>query len=292
MIGIDWGSSSLRAYRFAEDGQLAGRRDTQRGILTVGAGDFPDTLRAVAGDWIDDGERRILMCGMVGSRQGWLEAPYLACPAGLDGLATAAPTVPLPDVDLRIIPGLSCRDSHGVPEVMRGEETQILGAALDDAEATVCLPGSHSKWARIKGGTVTGFATHFTGEAFAALAGHTMLARMMSACAPYHAGGFARGVARAKQRGGLLHHLFGLRAHALFDEMAEEEAASYLSGLLIGHEVASALEDGVAPPVVLIGAERLTKRYAAALDAFGVPHRAADPDAAALGLWRVGQRLW
>lgn len=291
MIGIDWGTSSLRAYRFAADGRIVARRDTQRGILTVGPGDFPDTLRAVAGDWIDDGERRILMCGMVGSRQGWFEAPYLACPAGLDGLAAAAIAVPFPKVDLRLIPGLSCRDSHGVPEVMRGEETQILGTALDGAEATICLPGSHSKWARVKGGSVTGFATHFTGEAFAALAGHTILARMMNECAPHHAGGFARGVARAKQRGGLLHHLFGLRAHALFDEMPEEEAASYLSGLLVGHEVASALESGVAPPVVLIGAERLTKRYGAALDAFGVPHGTADADAAAQGLWRIGQRL-
>ncbi|MEO3470506.1 2-dehydro-3-deoxygalactonokinase [Roseomonas sp. CAU 1739] len=291
MIGIDWGTSSLRAYRFAADGQITGRRDTPRGILTVAPGDFPDTLHAVAGDWIDNGEGRILMCGMVGSRQGWLEAPYLPCPAGLDGLAAAAIALPYPGADLHLLPGLSCRDRHGVPDVMRGEETQILGAALGDAEATVCLPGSHSKWARVKGGEVTAFATHFTGEAFAALAGHTILARMMNACSPFHAGGFARGVARAKQGGGLLHHLFGLRASALFDEMQEEEASSTLSGLLIGHEVAAALEDGVAPPVVLIGADRLTLRYAAALDAFGVPYIKADPDAAAHGLWRIGQLL-
>ena len=291
MIGIDWGTSSLRAYRFAADGQITGRRDTPRGILTVAPGDFPDTLRAVAGDWIDSGDRRILMCGMVGSRQGWQEAPYLACPAGLDGLAAAAVTLPFPDADVRLIPGLSCRDDRGVPDVMRGEETQILGAALGDREVTVCLPGSHSKWAQVKGGRVSGFATHFTGEAFAALAGHTILARMMNAASPHHAGGFARGVARARQGGGLLRHLFGLRASALFDEVQEEEAASYLSGLLIGHEVASALEDGVAPPVVLVGAPGLTLRYAAALDAFGVPHSAADRDAAAHGLWRIGQHL-
>src|SRR5690349_9951358 len=90
MIGIDWGTSGLRAYRFAPDGELVGRRHTPRGILTVGPGEFPDTLRAFVGDWIRDGETRVLMCGMVGSRQGWLEAPYLTCPAGLDGLAAAA----------------------------------------------------------------------------------------------------------------------------------------------------------------------------------------------------------
>lgn len=291
MIGIDWGTSSLRAYRFAPDGSLTERRETPRGILTVTPGGFPDTLRAVAGDWIRDGERRVVMCGMVGSRQGWQEAPYLPCPAGLDGLAAAAVAVPFPDAQVHVLPGLTCRDRHGVPEVMRGEETQILGAALGDAEVTACLPGSHSKWARVRGGAVLDFATYFTGETFAALSAHTILARMMNVCSPHHPGGFARGLARSRQSGGLLRHLFGLRAAALFDEMQEEEAASYLSGLLIGHEVAAALEDGVAPPVLLIGAERLTRHYATALDAFGIPHRQADADAAAHGLRRVAEHL-
>ena len=138
---------------------------------------------------------------------------------------------------------------------------------------------------------MVGFATYFTGEAFAALSGYTILARTLDAGARYHGGGFARGVARAKQSGGLLHHLFGLRASALFDELQDDEAASYLSGLLIGHEVAAALEDGVAPPVLLIGSADLAPAYAAVLDAFGVPHRQADPDAAAHGLWRVGAHL-
>jgi 2-dehydro-3-deoxygalactonokinase len=189
---------------------------------------------------------------------------------------------------VRIVPGLSCRDRHGVPEVMRGEETEMLGAALGPDAATVCLPGSHSKWASLDQGRVTGFTTHLTGEAFAALSAHTILARMMDPGAPHHAGGFARGVARAKQGGGLLHHLFGLRAAALFGELPEAEAPSLLSGLLIGHEVAAALEEGVAPPVVLIGAPMLTERYAVALDAFGVPHRTAAPEAAARGLHLLG----
>jgi 2-dehydro-3-deoxygalactonokinase len=291
MIGIDWGTSSLRAYLFAQDGSIAQRRETPRGILTVTPGGFPDTLRAVAGDWIQGGEHQVLMCGMVGSRQGWLEAPYLPCPAGLDGLAAAARAVPFPDARVLVLPGLTCRDRHGVAEVMRGEETQILGAALGNAEVTVCLPGSHSKWARVKDGGVLDFATYFTGETFAALSAHTILARMMNPSLSHHPGGFARGLARSRQGGGLLRHLFGLRAAALFDELQEDEAASYLSGLLIGHEVAAALEDGVAPPVLLIGAERLTQRYATALDSFGIPHRQADRDAAAHGLWRVAARL-
>lgn len=293
MIGIDWGTTSLRAYRLAPDGTVLAGRHAPRGILTVPPGGFADVLREVAGDWIAAGERRVLMSGMVGSRQGWVEAPYLPCPAGIAEIAAAAIPVPFAEADLRLVPGLTCRDAHGVPEVMRGEETQMVGAAiaLGPGEATICLPGSHSKWARMAGGRVLGFATYLTGEAFAALAGHTILARMMDTSAQHHAGGFARGVARANQAGGLLHHLFGLRAASLFDEVREEEAASFLSGLLIGHEVAAALEAGVAPPVILIGAEALTARYAAALDAFGVPARTAEPDAAARGLHLIGECL-
>ena len=293
MIGIDWGTSSLRAYRFGPGGEVLSRRDTPRGILTVEPGGFPATLQAVAGDWIAEGATRVVMCGMVGSRQGWVEAPYLPCPAGLEGLAAAAIRLPFEGADLRLVPGLSCRDRHGVAEVMRGEETQMLGAAaaIGARAATVCLPGSHSKWARMEGGRVLGFTTHLTGEAFAALAAHTILARMLDAGAPHHAGGFARGVARAKQGGGLLHHLFGLRAASLFDEITEAEAASFLSGLLIGHEVAAALEDGVAPPVILVGSEALASRYAAVLDAFGVPHETAAADAAARGLHLIAEHL-
>ncbi|WP_137128142.1 2-dehydro-3-deoxygalactonokinase [Roseomonas sp. HF4] len=293
MIGLDWGTTSLRAYRLGTDGQIMARRDMPRGILSIDSDGFPAALHAAAGDWIGQGDTRVVMCGMVGSRQGWVEAPYIDCPAGLDGLAAAAVRVPFEGAELRIVPGLSCRGGGGARDVMRGEETQILGAlpTLGGAEATVCLPGSHSKWAQVSDGRVLHFATHLTGEAFSALSGHTILARMMNPSAPFHAGGFARGVARAKQPGGLLHHLFGLRAASLFDEIEEDEAASFLSGLLIGHEVASALEGGVAPPVVLIGAAALTTRYAAALDAFGVPHRSADADAAARGLARIAERL-
>jgi 2-dehydro-3-deoxygalactonokinase len=291
MIGIDWGTTTLRAYRLAADGTILTRRETPRGILSIEPGGFPDALRAAVGDWVAAGAAPVVICGMAGSRQGWHEAPYLPCPADLADLAKSAVTVPFPDARVRIIPGLSCRDRHGTPEVMRGEETQILGAALGTDAATVCLPGSHSKWASLSGGAVTGFATHLSGEVYAALSQHTILARMIDMHAPHHAGGFRRGVQRAKEGGGLLHHLFGVRAASLFDEIAEDEAASFLSGLLIGHEVASALEDGVAPPVILIGAERLTSRYAAALDAFGIPHRTAAPDAAARGLHLLAGRL-
>lgn len=291
MIALDWGTSSLRAYRIAPDGTLRDRRDTPGGILTVPPGGFPEALHAAVGDWLAAGEARVLICGMAGSRQGWVEAPYLPCPAGLHDLAAAALRIPFDGAEVFLIPGLSCRDRHGVPEVMRGEETQLLGAGIGTVRAAACLPGSHSKWAQLDGGRVTAFTTHFTGEAFAALSTHTILARMIDPAAPHHPGAFARGVARAKQSGGLLHHLFGLRAASLFDEIPRAEAASFLSGLLIGHEVAAALEDGVTPPILLIGSEALVARYAASLDAFGIPHRMAAPDAAARGLHQVAEHL-
>ncbi len=293
MIGMDWGTTSLRAYRFGPDGAVLDRRETPGGILAVPPGGFPDALNTAVGDWMAQGERRVLLSGMVGSRQGWIEAPYLPCPAGLAEISAATLSVPFDDADVRLVPGLTCRDASGVPEVMRGEETQLLGIAAITAggETTACLPGSHAKWVRTSGGRVMEFTTHLTGEAFAALSGHTILARMLDPVAPHHAAGFARGVARAKQPGGLLHHLFGLRAAGLFNEIREAEAASFLSGLLIGHEVAAALEAGVAPPVILVGSAGLTARYGAALDGFGIPHRAADPDVAARGLHLIAEHM-
>jgi 2-dehydro-3-deoxygalactonokinase len=173
---------------------------------------------------------------------------------------------------------------------MRGEETQILGVLdrLPEQEVTLCLPGSHSKWVQVRGGQILGFSTQMTGEVFAALSAHTILARSLHRGAAHHPGAFARGLDRARQGGGLLHQLFGLRSLSLFDAMPQMEAASYLSGMLIGHEVAAALEAGVAPPVHLVGAEALTLRYAAALASFGIPSVTQAEDAAALGLFQIG----
>jgi 2-dehydro-3-deoxygalactonokinase len=300
MIGIDWGTSSLRAYRLSPDGAVLAKREAERGIMTVAARGFPAVLRETVGEWIADGDNRVLLCGMIGSRQGWVEAPYLACPAGAAELAGATIPVPFEEVTVRIrlVPGLTARDAAGVPEVMRGEETKIVGL-LHDADlgaaplATLCLPGTHCKWVRIEAGRVVGFATHMTGEVFAALSGHTILGRTMDTEAPTRPDAFDRGVARARRKGGggLLHQLFGVRTLALMDELPPEEGASYLSGLLIGHEVAAALEGGVAPPVHLAGAESLVALYRRALDLFGVPYRVLDPDAAARGLATIGGSL-
>jgi 2-dehydro-3-deoxygalactonokinase len=288
MIGIDWGTSSFRAFRLDPDGTVRDRRAAARGILAVEDGRFEEELLRQVGDWLADGERQVLMSGMIGSRQGWQEAPYVACPAGPADIVAALGTVVCEGADLRLVPGLTCTDAAGTPEVLRGEETQIVGVLEEmAARAVVCLPGSHSKWARIEGGRIVGFETYFTGEAFAALRAHTILGRLMRD-APADPDAFGRGVARAAEPGHLLHHLFGVRTLGLFGRLGEAAAASYLSGLLIGHEVRAALPaDGTA--VHVIGNDELCALYARALTACGVAPVVHTEDAAARGLMRLGR---
>jgi 2-dehydro-3-deoxygalactonokinase len=287
MIGIDWGTTSFRAFRLGANGEIRDRRASARGVMTVRDGRFGDTLREEIGPWLAAGEDRVLLCGMVGSRQGWLEAPYLPLPAGLDSIAAALTEVPFDWARVRLIPGLIGADRDDVPEVMRGEETQLLG--LDQADALVCLPGTHSKWARLRGGLITGFTTHMTGEMFAALRGHTILGRMMRDGPPAPAA-FAQGVARSADAGGLTHHVFGVRTLALTGVLAETETAAYLSGLLIGHEVRAALAEHDDAAVTVIGGDELAALYAQAITALGRRPRISAETLAAAGIARIGAR--
>jgi 2-dehydro-3-deoxygalactonokinase len=292
MIGVDWGTSSLRAYRLGPDGAVTDRLDRPGGILTVAEGGFPAALRDAVGPWLAAGERRVLLCGMIGSRQGWVEAPYLPCPAGPDEIAAATIPIPFEDAELRLVPGLTTQDEDGVPDVMRGEETKLVAMAgkIDGGTATICMPGTHSKWARIEGGRVRHFTTHMTGEAFGALSTHTILART-SEDGPDQPGAFARGVLRARQEGGLLHHLFGARTLHLMGKLEQAETRSFLSGLLIGHEVRAALAGERAAEVELVGAAGLAALYATALKLSGARVRMHDPDLVAEGLHHIGRSL-
>lgn len=287
MIGVDWGTSSFRAFRI-QGAHVSEKVASVKGALAVPPGGFAQVLGDEIGPWLANGEDRVLMSGMVGSRQGWAEAPYLGCPAGAGELAGALLAVPFADASVAIVPGVQDRDPDGVPEVMRGEETQLVGviAAIGREDALVCLPGTHSKWATVEGGRISGFRTHMTGEVFAALRGHTILGRTMRE-APTDTQAFLRGVTRAGQGGGLLHHLFGVRTLTLFSELPENEAASYLSGLLIGHEIAAAAP---ARTVHLVGAPSLCALYRAALEQRGVPAVIAPPDVAAVGLAMIAER--
>jgi 2-dehydro-3-deoxygalactonokinase len=226
------------------------------------------------------------MSGMVGSRQGWIEAPYLPCPAGPDELAAALVAVPFEGARVLLVPGLSCVDESGTPEVMRGEETQLAGAMPDlGTDAIVCLPGSHSKWVRVSGGRIVSYSTYLSGEAFGAIRSGTILGRMMTE-APTSPAAFARGVARSGEPGHLLHHLFGVRTLGLTERLAADESASYLSGLLIGHEVRAAI--GTSRHVSLIGDTLLTGLYSLVIERLGATAGIIGGDIAAAGLARIG----
>jgi 2-dehydro-3-deoxygalactonokinase len=287
MLAIDWGTSSLRIYRLDSAGGIVDQRSSPKGILSVEAGKFAQTLESEAGDWIAAGEAPILMSGMIGSRQGWAEAAYAECPAGFEEISRALKEVRWGDNRAWIAPGLSCRDESGVRDVMRGEEVQVLGVLdeLGPGESRICLPGTHSKWVRVREGRIERFGTYMTGEVFALLKSNSILGRMMTGEQNDEAA-FVEGVTRSGQSGGLLHHLFGVRSRGLFGEIAAGSAASYLSGILIGHELRSAgrSEDRF----YVLCAAPLAELYSKAAATIGAAAVALDPNAAARGLFRLG----
>ena len=296
MIAIDWGTTSFRAYRLDSAGGIVDARSAPVGILSAADGNFAAVLQQQVGDWIAAGDTRIVMSGMIGSRQGWVEVPYAPCPAGLDEIAAGMRRIDWPGSDAWIAPGLTCRDDAGVPDVMRGEETQILGALgqLDAGRHTICLPGTHSKWVDIENRRIVRFSTHMTGEAFAMFKAHSILGRMMQdGVADPNA--FAQGVRRSADAGGLLHHVFGVRSLGLSGELPESASASYLSGLLIGHEIhASAATHARAAGhlrIHLLCTPQLADIYGQAFDTLELHFSTLDSNLAAAGLFLLASHL-
>jgi 2-dehydro-3-deoxygalactonokinase len=290
MIAVDWGTSALRVYRLDAHGYVIETRSAPKGILAVENGNFSAVLEQQAGDWIAAGDGPVMMSGMIGSRQGWLEVPYAACPAGFEEIAAGMRKVTWDGGTAWIAPGLTCRDEAGIPDVMRGEEVQILGVLdrLGPGAHTVCLPGTHSKWVEVTDGRIIRFTTHMTGEAFAVFKAHSILGRMMKDGASDVAA-FEDGVRRSADGGGLLHHLFAVRTRGLFGELTEAIAASYLSGMLIGHEIRSA--HGRRGRVHVLCSAQLAEIYGRAFSVLGIEASPLDPDAVTKGLFRVAAYL-
>lgn len=289
LIAVDWGTSSLRAARISADGSILEERASQRGILTVPAGGFPSVLDETCGDWLRDPSVLCLVSGMAGSRQGWQEAPYCPCPAGFGEVARALRWIAPGRIAL--VPGLSC-DNEGVPDVMRGEEVQVFGAMdlLAEREGVFVLPGTHSKWVRVREGRIASFATFMSGEFYALLRQHSILGRTMPAeDGALDEDAFLQGVRQAQRSASLLRSAFSARTLALFDRLPAQALASYLSGLVIGEELR--LRDASARSVVLIGSSTLTQRYALALRTLGCEARALGAEATWRGLWALAQTL-
>ncbi|CUA88899.1 2-keto-3-deoxy-galactonokinase [Chelatococcus sambhunathii] len=295
LVGVDWGTTNLRAYAFAADGSLRAKTARPTGItrMTVPYGDL---LEELCGEFGAGADTPALLCGMVGSRQGWIEARYITTPCTLDGLVDGLVSAPHASRRVLVVPGLDSRSGRA-PDVMRGEETQLLGLmdGLGDAERLVCMPGTHCKWVRIAGGRILDFRSYMTGEAFAALKDHTILGRQMRAGAAHDAAAFETGVAMAQEArrrgpGALLNLLFGVRTLGLFERLSAEAAPSLMSGLMIGAEIADALgPEPPAEPVVVVGSAGLSARYRDAARALGVRTAIADEDIATRGLWAIAR---
>jgi 2-dehydro-3-deoxygalactonokinase len=289
----DWGTSKLRLFLCTGDGTVLATK-AGPGAAAVDR-PFPQLLSALLSDWQrGHGELPIVLCGMVGSSFGWTQAPYVPCPASAGQIAAGC--VAIEGARVRIVPGLSCTNRLAAPDLMRGEETQILGAlqlepALLKGRRLLCLPGTHTKWAVVNDGVVSDFLTAPTGELYSLLTRHSVLisdARngQTPATASADDAGFAQGVEQIRQvpAANLLHRLFQCRSRRLVGEMTPAGVSGFLSGLLIASDAQGALRlmaHGTAGSVHIVGAEQLARLYARALAVLGASPEIVDGDAAA-----------
>ena len=315
LIALDWGTTSLRAYRLGDNGVVLDKRGLPWGIMNLPAVDatngdggrnasFVKAFDEACGDWLRDVPNApgtpVIAAGMVGSAQGWREAAYVEMPLAVADVGKQLTRVDIgAGLVLHIVPGLLQR--AGLPNVMRGEETQVVGvleSLQGDAEVLIGLPGTHSKWVRVQERRMTHFDTFMTGEVYAALSQHTILGRTMERdAAPDHAA-FERGLRVAQSaegRAGMLSNIFSSRTLGLVGELAPRSQPDYLSGLLIGHEIAAlkstreAAGCAPSPHIILIGDDKLCARYQVALNLYGLNLNGIDIAAQATetGLWKI-----
>jgi 2-dehydro-3-deoxygalactonokinase len=280
LLGIDWGSSNRRTYVLDGHGTLLRQHDDNAGILHVD-GDFQGSLRLLLRE-LDIDRADIVMSGMIGSRNGWREVPYLPAEHPLEALAWAMVEVDtgLPGVRARIVPGYQFTAASGLPDVMRGEEAQVFGAMQRSAnDGCFLLPGTHSKWVRVAGGKIVDLATFMTGEFFSLLTQHGTLAKAMKGT-ELVPDAFTQGVDAARH-GGFTHMAFCARALIVTDRMPPTHGASFLSGLLIGselHEILRMNNASLPSELQVIGSAGLAPRYLNALELLGIRARAWKPD--------------
>ncbi|WP_248794911.1 2-dehydro-3-deoxygalactonokinase [Pseudomonas sp. MWU13-2105] len=315
LIALDWGTTSLRAYKLAAGGQVLEQRSLSSGIMQLPgvprmiagrmcADGFELAFDEACGDWLDaQPELAVIACGMVGSAQGWAEAAYCETPANVANLGRSLNTLrSLRGVDVHIVPGVIQRSR--LPNVMRGEETQVLGvlqglpAGAGD-NLLIGLPGSHSKWVEVADGCIRHFDTFMTGEVFAVLSEHSILGRTQQRGAPFAGRAFDRGVQVALSSEGEigpLSTLFSARSLGLTGELSAAEQTDYLSGLLIGHELAALASvqrhrrhSEHLPSIVLIGNAQLCARYSRALAACGFTQVSLAEQATERGLWQLAE---
>lgn len=313
LIALDWGTTSLRAYKLAADGVVLEQRALSSGIMQLPktpriingrecADGFELAFDEACGDWLDaQPDLPVIACGMVGSAQGWREAAYCETPANVANLGNSLQTVvSLRGTVVHIVPGVIQRSR--LPNVMRGEETQVLGVLQNlpleaGVDLLIGLPGSHSKWVDVVDGCITHFDTFMTGEVFAVLSEHSILGRTQQRSATFDTQAFDRGVQIAQSVDGelgVLSTLFSARTLGLTGELSATAQVDYLSGLMIGHELAALAtvqrrrrSTPVLPAIILIGNAQLCTRYSRALDACGFVDVTLAEQATERGLWQL-----
>jgi 2-dehydro-3-deoxygalactonokinase len=300
-IAGDWGTSNLRLRLYAADGSVLDSREGPGAADSRGR--FAEVFDGLTAGWRERAALPALLCGMAGSAFGWVEAPYLLCPEDVDNIAGSLARA-RPDV--HIVPGMRCANPLGAPDVMRGEETQLLGAlalhpALARGRHLVCMPGTHTKWVALHDGHVLEFLTVPTGEIFRMLCDHSVLVRDRETPVTHQPRDFERGLVEAGKHAGvpLLHRVFQARSLRLDKQLSAEGAASWTSGLLIGTDCAGALplfeesldKSGEAP-IYIVAAGALAELYATALAKLGRRSiLVAGDDAAFGGLVRIHTAL-
>lgn len=302
LIALDWGTTSLRAYLLGGDAGALDTRASSAGIMKLPEGGFDQAFEDTCGAWLDAHPHLpVIAAGMVGSAQGWVEAPYVETPAGADALVGGIVTVQTArGVALHVVPGVLERGT--LPNVMRGEETQIFGALASEPSlggsggALIGLPGTHAKWAFVGQDRIERFYTFMTGETFGALRDHTILGRTMHPSAAHDEAAFLRGVDTARDAGhpGVLATIFSTRTLGLTGQLTAEQQSDYLSGLLIGHELRGlnevlVREQGAlaGKTLRLIGNDALCDRYRAALARYGCHEARTVAHATERGLYRI-----
>lgn len=283
---VDWGTTSFRLWLLDAAGEILAERRSGEGMLDAGPDGFAAILDAHLSAVGAAADLPVIACGMVGARQGWVEAPYVETPATAASIAASACRVPNLERPVHILPGVAQRNAS-TPDVMRGEETQILGLPERAGETggldLVCMPGTHSKWVALEAGRIAGFATFITGDLFAAVAKHTILRHSVAdPAAPFDWAGFADGFrAGLESPAEATNRMFAIRAGGLLDVGAGGDGGSQLSGLVLGLEFAGARSRfGATPAVTLVASGQLLDIYSVACELAGIEAVAADADAA------------
>lgn len=286
-IAVDWGTTNRRAYLIDSSGACADEFEDGKGALSVPKGEFPGAVAEIRERL---GDLPLLLAGMAGSNRGWVDAPYLPCPVGIDDLVKNLVWAGEREA---IIPGVSFI-GQGRADVMRGEEVQLLGgvaAGLINPEGFVCHPGTHNKWALLRRGRIHTFGTVMTGELFNLLKEHSILADLLQGpIEPNEA--FKRGVRRSMAREMLPAALFGVRASVLLGQTSKDDAPSFTSGLLIGADVRIGLTWPASARIGVIGRPELTRLYAAALAEAGRESIELDGERCFLaGIQKIAERI-